>query len=179
MVQGADSYHAPWLGWLNNGMFHHPAEAVGRYSSTPPAKGTPQIKVNSTKHSARLNAGKESVGTKYILLKSLTSWLFWCKFFYISTRVLEVLLCPVFSKDICLFKVASLGFADVASRDMSAEACRNQACRSSLPLPHWPTRFEFREGDIRIGQTKSAYISWNPGRIFEIQKGCLSEGSLL
>ena len=30
-------------------MFHHPAWAVGTYSSGPPAGGTPQIQVNPTK----------------------------------------------------------------------------------------------------------------------------------
>ena len=94
------------------------------------------------------------------------------RIFKISTRVLEVLLCPVFSTIICLHKVVSLGFADVASRDMSAEACRNQASRFSLQASHWPMRYDFGEGDIRIGPTKSAYISRNPGRIFENQVGC-------
>ena len=39
-----------WTGfcWIGFGMFHHPAWAVGSYSSGPPAGGTPKIKVNPT-----------------------------------------------------------------------------------------------------------------------------------
>ena len=36
-------WSATWMGWLRFGMFHHPAWAVGSYSSGPPAVGTPQI----------------------------------------------------------------------------------------------------------------------------------------
>ena len=132
-----------------------------------------------TPHSDILSARKETVETKHILLKSMTSWLLWYKFFWISTRVLKVLLCPVFSSVICLHKVASLSFAYFSSRDMSSEACRNQASRFSLQAPHWPTRYDFGAGDIRIGQTKSTCISWNPGRNFENQMGCLSEANEL
>ena len=82
---------------------------------------------------------------------------------------------PVVSSVICLNKVASLGFAGIASPEISAEACRNQAIRLPFPAPHWPTRYDLGEGDIRIGQTKSVYISWNPGRIFKNLMGCLSE----
>ena len=42
-VQGDSGGRIPWLGWLRFGMFHHPAWAVGSYSSGPPAGGTPQI----------------------------------------------------------------------------------------------------------------------------------------
>ena len=56
------------------------------------------------------------------------------RIFKISTRVLEVLLCPVFSTIICLQEVASLDFADIASRDMSAEACRTLAWYVWFPL---------------------------------------------
>ena len=109
----------------------------------------------------------------------MTSWLIWCKNCLISTRVLEVLLCPVFFSVIGLCKVESFGFADVASRDMSVEACRYQASRFYLQTPHLPTRYEFRAADIRIGQTKSVCISWNPGGKFEIQVGCLLEANEL
>ena len=40
---------ASWLGWLNFGMFRHPAGAVCSYSAGLPARGTPQIEVNPTK----------------------------------------------------------------------------------------------------------------------------------
>ena len=90
----------------------------------------------ATSHSDILSAWKETVKTKHILLKIMTSWLFWWKNFKISTRVQEVFLCPVFSNVIFLQKVASLGFADVPSRDMSAEACKNSASRSALQAPH-------------------------------------------
>ena len=46
-VQGASSVRGPGLG-LGFGMFHRPAWAVGSYSSSPPARGTPQIKFNPT-----------------------------------------------------------------------------------------------------------------------------------
>ena len=62
---------------------------------------------------------------------------------------------------------------------MSAEACRKQAGRFSLQAPHWPTRYDFVVGDERIGQKKGAYILWNPGRILEIQMGCLLEANEL
>ena len=62
---------------------------------------------------------------------------------------------------------------------MSAQACRNQASRFSLQASHWPMRYDFGEGDIRIGPTKSAYISRNPGRIFENQFGCFNEANKL
>ena len=117
--------------------------------------------------------------TEHIFLKSMTSWLIWYKKFWISTRVLEVLLCPVFSSVICLHKVASLVCSDIASRDMSAEACRNQASKFSLQAPHWPMRYDFGAADIRIGETKSVHISWNPGRNFENQMGYLSEANEL
>ena len=32
-------------------------------------------------------------------------------------------------------------------------------------------RYDFVAGDDRIGQKKIAYISWNPGKIFELQMG--------
>ena len=56
------------------------------------------------------------------------------RIFKISTRVLEVLLCPVFSTIICLQEVANLDFADIASRDLSAEACRTLAWYVWFPL---------------------------------------------
>ena len=62
---------------------------------------------------------------------------------------------------------------------MSAEACRNQASKFSLQAPHWPMRYDFGAADIRIGQTKSVHISWNPGRNFENQMGYLSEANEL
>ena len=62
---------------------------------------------------------------------------------------------------------------------MSAEACRNQASKFSLQAPHWPMRYDFGAADIRIGQTKSVHISWNPGRNFENQMGYLLEANEL
>ena len=43
--------------------------------------------------------------------------------------------------------------------EMSAEACRNQASRFSFQAYYLPTRYDFEEGDITIGQTKRANIS--------------------
>ena len=60
---------------------------------------------------------------------------------------------------------------------MSAEACRNQASKFSLQAPHWLTRYDFGAAGIRIGQTKSVHISWNPGRNFENQMGYLLEAN--
>ena len=45
-VQGGAGGLAARLGCFLFGMFHHPAWAVGSYSSGHPAGGTPQIKVN-------------------------------------------------------------------------------------------------------------------------------------
>ena len=42
-VQGDPSGGEPGFCWLGFGMFHHPAWAVGSYSSGPLAGGTPQI----------------------------------------------------------------------------------------------------------------------------------------
>ena len=67
-----------------------------------------QMSLNIPLHYDFLSAGKVTVKTEHIFLKSMTSWLIWYKKFWISTRVLEVLLCPVFSSVICLHKVASL-----------------------------------------------------------------------
>ena len=47
-IQGGASGRTVGLGWLRFGMFHHPAWAVGSYSSGPPAGGTPQFRVNPT-----------------------------------------------------------------------------------------------------------------------------------
>ena len=46
--QGVSSGGGPGLGSLRFGMLHPPAWAVGSYSSSPPARGTPQIYVNPT-----------------------------------------------------------------------------------------------------------------------------------
>ena len=42
-------------------MFHHPAWAVGSYSSGPPADGTPQIKVNPTQVLGQMNHPVDTV----------------------------------------------------------------------------------------------------------------------
>ena len=68
-----------------------------------------------------------------------------------------------------------MGSLNVVPPDLSAEACRIPASRFSLQAPHLPARYNLWEGDIGIGQNKSAYISWNPGEFFENQTGCILE----
>ena len=79
--------------------------------------------IKSLVHCAFSSTGKVIVKTKQILLKNMTSWLTWYKNLWISTRVLEVLFCPVFSSVIWLHNVESLGFADIAFRDR--DVCRS------------------------------------------------------
>ena len=86
------------------------------------------------------------------------------KKFWICTRVLEVCLSPVFSSVNWIHKVASLGFSNLASIKMSAEACRKQASRLWLQAPEWLQDMNFLAANIWIGRTKYAHISWYPGQ---------------
>ena len=104
------------------------------------------------------------VKTEYISVKYITCWLWWWQKFWICTRVLEVCLSPVFSSVNWIHKVASLGFSNLASIKMSAEACRKQASRLWLQAPEWLQDMSFLAANIWIGRTKYAHISWYPGQ---------------
>ena len=54
----------PWLGWLRFGMFHHPAWAVGSYSSSSTVGGTHQIQVNKTQSTRKWDALESTKGWK-------------------------------------------------------------------------------------------------------------------
>ena len=66
-VQGDSSALRPGFCWLRFGMFPHPAWAVGSYSSSPRARGTPQIKVNPTQVLGQMNHPVQVWSTRWSL----------------------------------------------------------------------------------------------------------------